>query len=210
MHITEIYRSIQGESSYAGLASIFVRLAGCNLCCSYCDSIYAKQPGYQLNQTELYQRIKKYHCRLVLITGGEPLLQAKELIPFCRFLLQKEYRVLLETNGSLDISELPPGVIRIMDLKCPDSGEHKRMRWENINHLTPIDQLKFVLCSRGDYEWAREIIIKYDLKGEILMGVAYGRLEPRELVGWLLEDNLPVRFQLQLHKYIWPPETRGV
>lgn len=209
MDIIEVYYSIQGESSYAGLPSIFVRLAGCNLNCAYCDTVYAKEAGYKLNPEELGHKLTDYDCKLVVITGGEPLLQA-EVHPLCHRLLKDGYRLLLETNGSLDIASLPEGVIKIMDIKCPDSGEHERMRWENLEHLTPADQIKFVICSRRDYEWAKEVMKRYSIKHNILMGTAHGCLEPKLLAGWILEDNLPVRFQLQLHKYIWPPDTRGV
>ncbi len=209
MDIIEVYYSIQGESSCVGLPSIFVRLAGCNLNCSYCDTSYAKKAGYKLNLEELIAKLTKYNCKLVVITGGEPLLQA-EVHPLCRRLLKCGYQVLVETNGSLDIASLPEGVIKIMDIKCPDSGEHEMMRWENLEHLTPDDQIKFVICSRRDYEWAKEIIKRYSLKHNILMGVALNFLEPKLLAGWILEDNLPVRCQLQIHKYIWPPDTRGV
>jgi 7-carboxy-7-deazaguanine synthase len=159
---------------------------------------------------ELCTRLKKYECNVVVITGGEPLLQADEVHPFCNHLLQNGYHVLLETNGSLDIATVPPGVVRVMDLKCPESGEHEQMRWQNLAHLTPDDQLKFVICSRRDYEWAKEVIQQHNPKANMLMGVAYDYLAPKLLVGWILEDNLPVRFQLQIHKYIWQPETRGV
>ncbi len=209
MNITEIYYSIQGESSYVGLPSIFVRLAGCNLNCSYCDTSYARQNGYKLELLELYARLEKYSCKLVVITGGEPLLQT-EVLPFCEGLIKNGYRVLLETNGSLDISRLPREVIKVMDLKCPDSGECERISWENLKHLNPDDELKFVICSRRDYEWARGIMKQYNLKHNILMGAAYGCLEPNTLVEWILKDSLPVRFQLQIHKYIWPPDTKGV
>ncbi len=209
MNIAEIYYSIQGESSYIGLPSIFVRLAGCNLNCAYCDTPYAKRDGDPLELAALCASIEEYRCKLVLITGGEPLLQA-EVLPFCDWLLKHGYQVLLETNGSLDISRLPVDVVKVMDLKCPDSGEQGRIRWQNLDYLTENDQLKFVICSRGDYEWARQIMKRYNLNHNILMGAAYGYLEPKSLADWILKDNLPVRFQLQIHKYIWSPESRGV
>jgi 7-carboxy-7-deazaguanine synthase len=209
MEIIEVYHSILGESSYAGLPSIFVRLAGCNLNCAYCDTPYAKQAGYELELAELCAQVGKYGCERVVVTGGEPLLQA-EVSPFCRWLLENGYQVLLETNGSLDITRLPPGVVKIMDIKCPGSGEHGRMRWENLTCLAPEDEIKFVICDRSDYEWAKGVIQRHELKHNLLMGVAYGCLEPKVLVDWILEDNLPVRFQLQFHKYIWPPDSRGV
>jgi len=186
-----------------------VRLAGCNLECSYCDTPYAKEEGYKLSLDQVYNKICATGCRLVLITGGEPLLQ-EEVYPLATRLLAAGYQVLLETNGSLDISRVPGEVVKIMDLKCPESLMAEHTRWENLHHLTPQDQVKFVISSRNDYLWATHIIKRYGLRHNVLMGVAYGRLEPKQLVGWILEDNLPVRFQLQIHKYIWGPNARGV
>ncbi len=192
-----------------GLPSIFIRLAGCNLNCTYCDSQYAKAGGFSIAIEKLCEHIKKYVCKRVLITGGEPLLQT-EVHRLCNILLKDGYQVLLETNGSLDITPVPAVVIRIMDIKCPDSMEHMRVYWQNIEQLSATDEIKFVICSRADYEWTKYIIEQYNLKNNLLLGAAFEYLEPGELAGWILEDNLEVRFQLQIHKYIWNPQLTGV
>lgn len=208
LKVNEIFKSIQGESSYAGLPCTFIRLTGCNLRCNYCDTVYAYEKGIVMTLEEILMDVELLGCSLVEITGGEPLLQS-EVSGLVEGLFNKGYKVLVETNGSLDIDVLPQGAVRIMDLKCPDSGMADRMDWQNIERLRPIDEVKFVLSSRGDYLWAREVIERYRLKdkAKVLMGVAYGRIEPRLVAQWILEEGPEVRFQLQLHRYIWPHGT---
>lgn len=211
MKVVEIFHSIQGESSYAGRPCVFVRLVGCNLRCRWCDTKYAYDKGEPYTVVEVMDRIRGYGCPLVEVTGGEPLLQ-EDVYPLMDRLLEAGYDVLLETNGSLDGSRVPKGVIRIIDIKCPASGMSDRMYWDNLSHLRSTDEIKFVVCDRRDYEWAREVIQRYDLanQGTVLLSVVSTELLPREVVQWMLEDRLKARFQLQLHKYIWEPDRRGV
>ncbi|MEQ8189118.1 MAG: radical SAM protein [Candidatus Eremiobacterota bacterium] len=211
MVINEIFKSIQGESSYAGLPCCFVRLTGCNLSCSYCDSSYAFRDGEEMNVPSVISHIDKYGINLVEITGGEPLLQ-KETPLLIETLLKKHFSVLVETNGSIDIDIIPPQAVIIMDLKCPGSGMSDRMKWENIEKLSAGDEVKFVIGDRRDYLWAIEKIKEYklDRKSHILFSSVHGRIEPKTLVKWIMEDNLNVRFQLQLHKYIWGADVKGV
>lgn len=212
MKICEIFHSIQGETTYSGLPCVFVRASGCNLRCLYCDTMYAYEGGTEKSVDEILVQVRSYRCSLVMITGGEPLVQRDAVNSIIDSLLRDEYKILLETNGSLSIESIDRRVVKIMDLKCPDSGMSEHMRWENLQHLCQHDQVKFVLSSRRDYEWARDVIAKYPLLGklEILLSTAFGRLEPESLVKWMLDDKLDARFQLQIHKYIWHPETRGV
>lgn len=212
MYICEIFYSIQGESTYSGLPCVFIRTSGCNLRCSYCDTKYAYEGGTEMSIDKIIAQIQYYECRLVEITGGEPLVQYEEVGALIDSLLGKGFEVLLETNGSLSIEGLDPRVVKIMDIKCPDSGMSEFMRWENLQHLSRHDQVKFVLSSRRDYEWAREIIGKYPILKEIevLISSAFGILKPEDAVKWMLADRLNARFQLQMHKYIWSPEARGV
>lgn len=209
--VSEIFRSIQGESSFAGLPCVFVRLAGCNLRCRYCDTRHALEDGETMSLEDILQRVDSYGVNLVEITGGEPLVQA-ETPRLAEALLERGHQVLVETNGSLDISVLPEGAVRIMDIKCPSSGESHQTKWENIWKLKPYDEVKFVVSDRLDYEWARGIILENfgHSKTEVLLGTVFGELPTRNLVEWMLEDKLPVRFQLQIHKYIWPHDKRGV
>ena len=210
--INEIYRSIQGESTWAGLPCVFVRLTYCDLRCSYCDTAYAFYAGHKMAVPEIIERVLAFNCSLVEITGGEPLLQ-KNVLPLMEQLCDLGNTVLIETSGAHDISRIDPRVHRIMDLKTPGSGESERNRYENIPHLTKKDELKFVIGSREDYLWSREKIGDFDLSsrcGTVLFSPIFGRIDPREIVEWLLEDQLPVRFQLQMHKFIWSPETKGV
>jgi 7-carboxy-7-deazaguanine synthase len=212
MKVSEIFYSIQGESGFAGWPCIFVRLAGCNLRCRYCDTSYAYDNGQQVSVEELFQAIAQYRCKMVEITGGEPLIQ-EELYEFTRQLLNKGYKVLLETNGSLDINRLDQRIFRIMDLKSPGSGMSDKIFWGNLKWLTLHDQIKFVLCDSMDYLWAKEIIEKYSLNkvvSTILLSPAYPKLAAATLAEWILKDGLHVRLNLQLHKYIWPDKTRGV
>jgi len=212
MEICEIFYSIQGESTYCGLPCVFVRTSGCNLRCSYCDTTYAYDAGTKMDIDQILAQIRGYRCHLVEITGGEPLMQSEEVASLIDSLLGSGYKILLETNGSLNIEDVDPRVVKIMDLKCPDSGMSEYNRWENLQHLRKHDQVKFVLSSRRDYEWTREIIASYPVLSriEVLLSMAFGLLEPKNVVEWMLEDSLNARFQLQMHKYIWHPKTRGV
>ncbi|HSP88209.1 MAG TPA: 7-carboxy-7-deazaguanine synthase QueE [Ignavibacteriaceae bacterium] len=209
--INEIYFSIQGESSKAGLPCVFVRLTYCNLRCSYCDTEYAFYEGKDFSIEQIINEVKKYNCKLVEITGGEPLLQ-EECLGLMKKLSDEGYEVLLETGGSLPIKNVDQRVMIIMDLKCPSSEMIKKNLYENIEYLKPTDEVKFVIGNREDYEWSKEIIEKYDLinKANILFSVVFSELEPVKLVDWILEDKLNVRFQLQMHKFIWDPAAKGV
>ena len=208
--ICELFYSIQGESSYVGFPCIFVRLTGCNLRCWYCDTTYAYYEGKDYSLDEVLTFIHRYKTKLVAITGGEPLLQ-KEVIPLTKQLLNEDYTVLVETNGSLPIEVLPVGVIRIMDIKCPSSGMSDYMDWGNIPELRPEDEVKFVISNREDYEWAKEIISKYDLldRCQVLFAPVFKQLDLHLLAEWLLADQIYIRLQPQLHKYIWG-DKRGV
>ncbi len=212
MFICEIFYSIQGESTYSGLPCVFVRTSGCNLRCSYCDTKYAYEDGVEITVQEILEKIGDYKCRLVEITGGEPLVQRKEINLLADLLIKNGYEILLETNGSLSVKNIEHKIVKIVDLKCPDSGMSNFMDWDNLKYLREWDQVKFVLSSRRDYEWAKEVIEKYPVLSEIevLISTAFGVLKPREVVQWMLEDRLKARFQLQLHKYIWHPNARGV
>ncbi len=211
LKINEIYFSIQGESTKAGLPCVFVRLTYCNLRCKYCDTEYAFYEGKELSLDEIISGVKKFDCKLVEITGGEPLVQS-DTINLMQRLCDEGFEVLLETGGSLSIKEIDPRVKIIMDLKCPSSGMLKKNYYKNIDTIKPSDELKFVIGTREDYEWTKEIIQKYNLmkKCIILFSVVFGELEPVILVEWILEDKLDVRFQLQMHKFIWEPTTKGV
>lgn len=211
MKINEIFKSIQGETSYAGLPCTFIRLTGCNLKCKYCDTTYAYVAGSEMSISSILKNVSKLKSKLVCVTGGEPLANNDTPL-LVESLLTENYTVLVETNGSYDIRILPQKAIRIMDIKCPDSEMNHLTYWQNIRYLTKLDELKFVLCSRKDYDWAKEIMNTYNLPTitNVLMGTAFGKVSPKSVVKWIMEDNLDVRFQLQLHKYIWDPETRGV
>jgi 7-carboxy-7-deazaguanine synthase len=209
--VSEVYLSLQGESTWAGLRCAFVRLAGCHLRCVWCDSAFAFHGGERLTPGQVVERVEALDAPLVELTGGEPLLQPA-VLPLMTQLADRGKTVLLETSGSLDISAVDPRVKRIVDLKPPGSGEAHANLWSNLDHLRPGDELKFVLASRADYEWARSVIAARRLAGraELLMGMAHGAVSPAELAGWILADALPVRLQLQLHKILWDPEARGV
>ena len=211
LKVNEIYHSIQGESSKSGLPCVFVRLTYCNLRCAYCDTEYAFYDGEDKSIEEIINEVKKYNCKLVEVTGGEPLVQ-KECLDLMKRLCDEGFDVMLETGGSLTIKDIDERVQIIMDLKCPSSKMEKKNLYENIGYLKPKDELKFVIGNREDYEWSKEIISKYDLedKCEILFAVVFDELEPVSLVNWIIEDKLDVRYQLQMHKYIWHPETKGV
>ena len=209
--IHEIYRSVQGESSFAGLPCVFVRLAVCDARCSWCDSPHAFNQGSPWAPESVLQRVQEYACPLVEITGGEPLLQ-EEVLPLMSALADRGLSVLLETSGAHDVGRVDPRVHIIMDLKCPDSGECSGNRWANLDVLKATDQVKFVIASRGDFEWASDVIRRHGLdhRFTVLLSPAFGLVRPVELASWLLESSLHVRMQLQLHKYIWDPEARGV
>ncbi len=211
LRVTEIFHSIQGESTHAGRPCAFVRLTGCNLRCVWCDTAYAFHGGAPLSIEEILDSIRKFGCRLVEVTGGEPLAQA-EAIPLLTRLVEEGYEVLLETGGSLPIEEVPAGVKRIVDVKCPGSGESGRNRWENLDRLRPGDELKFVIAGREDYEWARARVMERGLaeRAPVLFSAVHGRLDPGVLARWILEDRLPVRVQVQMHKILWPGVERGV
>lgn len=211
LKVNEIFYSIQGEGSKAGLPCIFIRLTYCNLRCSYCDTEYAFYEGSDMSIDEIIQEISNYDCNLVEVTGGEPLVQMESL-DLMEQLCDKGYNVMLETGGSLPIMNIDKRVKIIIDFKCPTSKMMKKNDYNNINFLKPIDEVKFVIGNREDYEWTKNLIEKYDLtsKCEILFSTVFGSLENRELVEWILKDNLKVRFQTQLHKYIWEPDRKGV
>jgi 7-carboxy-7-deazaguanine synthase len=209
--VNEIYYSIQGESSKAGIPCIFVRLTWCNLRCVYCDTEYAFFEGKDMAIPQIIEEIRKYECNLVEITGGEPLVQ-QESLQLMKELCNNGFEVMLETGGSLPIKDIDSRVMIIMDLKCPSSGmEHKNML-ENIPFLKPSDEVKFVIGTEEDYNWSKNVIEKYNLteKCNILFSIVFGKMEPLALVNWILRDKLNVRFQLQMHKIIWTPETKSV
>jgi len=211
LKINEIYYSVQGEGTKAGLPCVFVRLTFCNLRCTFCDTEYAFFEGKDLSIGDIIQEIRTYSCPLVEITGGEPLFQAESHI-LMKQLADDGFEVLLETGGSLPINNIDQRVKIIMDLKTPSSGMLKKNLYENINFLKKEDEVKFVIGSREDYLWSKQMIEKYalDKKTAILFSTVFGKLLPVELVNWILVDKLNVRFQLQLHKFIWKPEQRGV
>lgn len=219
MQITEIFRSIQGESTHAGLTCIFVRLTGCNLRCTWCDTEYSFYGGRQMSITEVMEVVRglsekdgRRAVNLVEVTGGEPLLQ-KECVALMNSLLTDGYQVLIETSGERFVGEVPERIVRVIDVKCPGSGEGGTFNMQNLDVLRPTDQLKFVLASREDYEFARSFIGEHALAGKVtalIFSPVFGQLEPRPLAEWILDDGLPVRLGLQLHKFIWEPNTQGV
>jgi len=211
LKINEIYYSLQGESSKAGLPCVFVRLTYCNLRCSYCDTEYAFYDGTEMEISKIIEEVRKFNCNLVEITGGEPLFQegCNELM---NRLCDDGFEVMVETGGSLPIKDIDKRVMIILDLKCPSSNMMKKNLYENIDHIKPSDEIKFVIGTREDYEWSKGILSKYNLEEKcgILLSVVFGKLEPITLVNWIIEDKLKVRYQLQMHKIIWHPETKGV
>jgi 7-carboxy-7-deazaguanine synthase len=212
IRIHEIYESIQGESTFAGLPCTFVRLSRCNLRCRWCDTPQAFEGGTQLPRAEVLEKALSFGTPLVELTGGEPLLQPGA-IPLLQELCDSGCTVLLETSGERDISGVDPRVHRIMDLKAPGSDESHRNRWENIEHLTQRDEVKVVLSDRADYDWAKAVIQEHDLASRVnavLLSCVWGELDPKDLVQWVLEDRLPVRVQVQMHKLIWDADTQGV
>jgi len=211
LKVNEIFHSIQGESTHAGLPCVFVRLTGCNLRCTWCDTAYAFHEGRPMSVDEVMQEVDRHGCRLVELTGGEPLLQA-DAIPLMERLVDSGYRVLIETSGSLPIEGVPAGVRRIVDIKCPGSGESSRNRWENLEHLRDGDELKFVLADESDYRWAVRQIEERHLHGRcpLILSPVHESLPPADLARWVLDDGLDIRVQIQLHKILWPGTERGV
>jgi 7-carboxy-7-deazaguanine synthase len=227
MQITEVYKSLQGESTYAGLPCVFVRLTGCNLRCTWCDSEYTFFGGRKLSMEEVLNEVLQLSPGggLVEITGGEPMLQERELVPLMQRLLEHGYTVLLETSGERPLERVPAAVVKIVDVKCPDSGEGDAFRLENLEALTHRDEMKFVLSSRVDYEFARDFVVRHRLVTKVnavLFSPAFRKeasgarnsshclLDPQELAEWMIADNVPARLGLQLHKFIWDPATKGV
>jgi 7-carboxy-7-deazaguanine synthase len=227
MQITEIYKSLQGESTYAGLACVFVRLTGCNLRCSWCDSEYTFTGGRKMAIDDVCEEVKRLSPSggLVEITGGEPLLQERDVVSLMERLAQDGYRVLLETSGERPLERVPAQVIKIVDVKCPDSGAANTFRSDNLAALTPLDEVKFVLSSRSDYEFARDFTGQHGLAervNAVLFSPAFRKdatgardsshclLDPQELAEWMLADGVPARLSLQLHKFIWDPAVKGV
>lgn len=210
LYLTEVYTSVQGESRYAGLPCTFIRLAGCSLRCRWCDTVYSYKQGEARSIRAIIEELPRYP-RLVEITGGEPLEQPAA-IPLMQALLDCGYEVLLETSGAEPIAEVPKGVVIICDFKCPGSGMADRNHWQNVEHLKPTDEVKFVIADRTDFEYAKAAMAKYRLteRCKVLMSVAFGQLKEAELVEWLLADQLEVRLNLQQHKYIWSPRKKGV
>jgi len=210
--INEIFYSVQGESSHAGKPCVFVRLTACDLRCSWCDTPYAFHEGSKRPLDQVLEEVDRFDCRLVEVTGGEPLLQ-EEVYPLMQRLLERGRTVLLETGGHRSTARVPEQVVTILDVKCPGSGESAKMDWSNLDRLRPHDEVKFVVRDRADYEYARDVIARHRLAeraAAIHLSPVFGAMHPRTLSEWVLEDNLPVRVQLQLHKYIWDPATRGV
>ena len=226
MYLIETYKSVQGESSFAGLPCIFVRLAGCNLRCTWCDSEYTFKGGYKQSIEQVEQVIADLApVRLVEFTGGEPMLQANELLPLMVRLLAKDYELMIETSGERPLADVPKAVHKIMDVKCPGSGESERFHLPNLDTLTGRDEVKFVITDRRDYEFARDFVAEYELAGkvkDILFSPAFTNrpsierdasnctMDPRQLVDWMLEDGVPARLNLQIHKFIWEPAKKGV
>jgi 7-carboxy-7-deazaguanine synthase len=210
--VNEIFYSIQGESTHAGERCVFVRLTACDLRCSWCDTPYAFYEGRKMSVDEVVEAVDRYGCDLVEVTGGEPLLQ-EDVYPLMDRLLAAGRTVMLETGGHRSIDRVPAPVVKIVDVKCPASGESSRNDWSNLDRLAPHDQVKFVVQDRADYEFARDVIARHDLArraGAVLLSPVHGVLDPKTLSEWMLADRLPARLQLQLHKFIWSPTTRGV
>jgi 7-carboxy-7-deazaguanine synthase len=226
VYLIEIYKSVQGESSFAGRPCIFVRLAGCNLRCSWCDSEYTFKGGYKLSEDEVVTEIEKLApVKLVEFTGGEPLLQEREVVPLMQRLLSAGYELMIETSGERPLDHVPAAVHKIVDVKCPGSGEGGSFHMSNLEFLSKNDEVKFVISDRSDYEFARDFIREHALEarvGSVLLSPAFSKtpslarstenctLDPRELVDWLLADGLDARLSLQIHKYIWEPQKKGV
>ncbi len=210
LRITEIFHSIQGESTHSGRPCVFVRLTGCNLRCRWCDSEYTFTGGERIPLDDVIARVKSYGCNLVEVTGGEPLAQA-ESFDLIRRLCEEGFEVLIETSGSIDISPVDDRARMILDIKCPGSGEPEKNRWSNLDELRPLDEIKFVIADRADYDWARGIIEEKQLAGrELLFSPVWGELDLKTLAEWMLADRVPARLQTQLHKHIWGADVHGV
>jgi len=213
LRVNEIFYSIQGESTFAGFPCIFIRMTGCNLRCTYCDTTYAYDQGDDIPLDNILTTVKKFDCRLIEVTGGEPLIQ-NETPDLIAALIENGYTVLLETNGSQDISAVDTRCTRIVDIKCPSSGMDNKNYWKNLDYITPNDQLKFVIAHRQDYLYAKKVLdataIKRRKKLLINFSPVFNEIDLKDLAEWILEDNLPVRLQIQLHKYIWGEYTKGV
>lgn len=207
LRITEIFLSLQGESRSVGFPTVFIRLTGCPLRCGYCDTAYAFQGGQWMTLETIRAEVVTYQTRHITVTGGEPLAQ-KSCIDLLTRLCDADYEVSLETSGALDVSRVDARVIKVMDIKTPGSGEVEKNLWQNIEHLSPQDQIKFVLCGREDYDWAKKMLQQYQLLSccEVLFSPSFGQLAPKTLATWILDDKLQVRFQLQLHKILWDNE----
>ena len=227
MQITEIYKSLQGESTYAGLPCVFVRLTGCNLRCSWCDTEYSFYGGKKMTPEQVFDEVERLTLAggLVEITGGEPMLQERDLVPLMQRMLDSGYKVLLETSGERPLQRVPAGVVKIVDVKCPDSGEADTFQMDNLETLRAHDEIKFVISSREDYEFARDFTARHDLTprvNAVLFSPAFSKdasgardasnclLNPQELAEWMLEDNVNARLGLQIHKLIWDPAMKGV
>jgi len=211
LRVTEIFHSIQGESTYVGQPCVFIRLTGCPLRCTWCDTEYSFYGGTSHPIDEILTKVRAYDCQLVEVTGGEPLAQPAA-VPLIARLCDAGYTVLIETSGAIDVQPVDRRATLILDVKCPESGMTDRMHWPNLGCLTPKDEAKFVLASRADYDWARGILAQHRLaeRCTVLFSPVFGSLDLRQLAEWILADRLPVRFQLQMHKYIWAPDMRGV
>ncbi len=211
MRISEIYPSIHGESQYAGLPCTLVRTTGCDLRCTYCDTTYAFVGGRDMTVVQIVDEVKRLALPFVLLTGGEPMLQA-EIALLAERLLAEGYRVAIETSGAHLLDSLPPATVRIVDIKTPKSGEVQRMRWEVLEGLRPCDAVKFVLSDESDYRWSVDHVVRLGLaaRTEVLFSPVHEKLDPRDLIGWIVRDRLPIRVNLQLHKYVWGPHARGV
>lgn len=211
LKVTEIFHSIQGESTHAGRPCVFVRLTGCPLRCTWCDTAYAFYGGRDLTENDVIEQVRAFGCPLVEVTGGEPLSQPEACSLLAR-LCDEGFEVLLETSGAIDTAGVDLRVRVVLDVKCPGSGMAERMHWPNLERLASQDEVKFVIKDRGDYEWARDLIRRRDLTARctVLVSPVFGETDPRQLAEWVLADRLPVRFQLQLHKHVWAPDMRGV
>lgn len=212
LSVTEIYESIQGETSLAGTMTSFVRLAGCPLRCRWCDSGFSLERGEEQSFSYVLDQIHRFGWRHVCVTGGEPLIQPA-IYPFLDHLLADDHIISLETNGAISTEQVPRGVRIILDIKCPQSGMSDRNDWSNLSRLTPLDEVKFVLANRTDYDWAKNVITSYNLfakAGHVLLSPVYRELDPSNLVAWMIQDRLAARLNLQLHKVVWSPTARGV